>query len=516
MTTRRETLELIATGALISTAASVTVPEAEARSIASPFSDLFETEDALGLAALVRRGEVAPLELLEAALERCAAVEEQLNAVPLRHEALAREWAATVDRSAPFAGVPFLLKDLAVGLAGTVTSAGSRFFADARATVDSEIVRRYRKAGLVIFGKTASPELGLTATTESRLHGATRNPWNLGRTVGGSSGGAAAVVAARVIPIAHATDGGGSIRTPASCCGVFGLKPSRGRTPLGPSRFEGWNGLTIQHAVSMTVRDNAALLDATAGSELGSPYAAPSPVRSFLEETRIAPGRLRIALIATPPSASSVDPEVSTALNEVGEWLTRLGHDVESARFPIDHAATHQGIIDTLMISTRRVLEDRARDIGRAVTAEDVELVTWAFYQGAATVSGLAYARAREAFDRAGYEMARLHERFDVILTPTLAKPPVEIGELSLSPPSLEVFVNNISGFGPFTAIYNMTGQPAMSVPLASTREGLPIGMMFAAAYGQEGLLYRLASQLEAERPWRSRRAPYAVPRLAR
>lgn len=396
MTTRRETLELIATGALISTAASVPVPAAEARTPQSPFAELLETEDALGLAALVRRGEVAPLELLEAALARCDAVEGQLNAVPLRHEALAREWAATVDRSAPFAGVPFLLKDLGVALAGTVTSAGSRFFADARATIDGEIVRRYRKAGLVIFGKSASPELGLTATTESRLHGPTRNPWDLGRTAGGSSGGAAAVVAARVIPIAHASDGGGSIRTPASCCGVFGLKPSRGRMPIGPLRFEGWNGLTIQHAVSMTVRDSAALLDATAGAELGSPYVAPTPVRSFLEETRIAPGRLRIALIATPPSGAPVDPEVSAALTEVGEWLTRLGHEVEAARFPVDHAVTNQGIIDTLMVSTRRVLEDRAREVGRAVTADDVELVTWAFYQGAATVGGMAYARARE------------------------------------------------------------------------------------------------------------------------
>lgn len=510
MTTRREALGLMATSALTSAAVPLRAAETAPKSLA--LWDLFETHDALGLATLVRRGEVSPLELLEAAIARCDSVDEQLNAVPLRHEALAREWAATVDRAAPFAGVPFLLKDLGVGLAGTITSAGSRFFADARASIDSEIVRRYRKAGLVIFGKTASPELGLTGTTESLLHGATRNPWNLARTVGGSSGGAAAVVAARVVPIAHASDGGGSIRTPASCCGVFGLKPSRGRMPLGPLRFEGWNGLTIQHAVSMTVRDNAALLDATAGAEPGSPYVAPTPARSFLDETRVAPGRLRIALIESPPSAAPVDPEVLAALNEVGEWLTRLGHEVETARFPIDHASTNQGMIDTLMVSARKALEDRARELGRAVTAEDVELVTWAFYEGATTVSGLAYARAREAFDRAGYDMARFHEKFDVILTPTLAKPPVEIGTLSLSPSSLEVFVNNITGFGPFTAIYNMTGQPAMSVPLASTRDGLPIGMMFAAAYGQEALLYRLAAQLEAERPWRSRRAPHAVP----
>lgn len=511
MTTRRETLGLMATGALLSAATPLGASTQAPVQRHSPFSELFETHDALGLAELVRRGEVSPLELLEAAIGRCEAVDARLNAVTLRHDAWAREQAAAVDRTAPFAGVPFLLKDLGVGLAGTVTTAGSRFFADARAAVDSEIVRRYRQAGLVIFGKTASPELGLTGTTESVLHGATRNPWNPERTTGGSSGGAAAVVAARVIPIAHASDGGGSIRTPASCCGVFGLKPSRGRMPLGPLRFEGWNGLTIQHAVSMTVRDNAALLDATAGAEPGSPYVAPTPVRSFLEETRIAPGRLRIGLVSTPPSGAPVDPEVLAALDEVAEWLARLGHEVESTRFPIDHAATNQGMIDTLMVSTRKALEDRAREVGRAVTAADVELVTWAFHQGAATVGGIAYARAREAFDRAGYDMAKLHERFDVILTPTLAKPPVEIGTLSLSPKTLEVFVSNITAFGPFTALYNMTGQPAMSVPLARTREGLPIGMMFAAAYGQEGLLYRLASQLEAARPWRSQRAPHAV-----
>lgn len=477
----------------------------------SKFSEIFDSRDALGMAELVRRGEVSPSELLEAALARCDAIDDRVRAVPLRHEALARQWARQVDRTAPFAGVPFLIKDLGVALAGTVTTSGSRFFADARFEFDSEIVSRYRRAGLVIFGKTASPELGLTGTTESRLHGATRNPWNLERTAGGSSGGAAAAVAARILPMAHASDGAGSIRTPASCCGVFGMKPTRGRVPSGPLRFEGWNGLSTQHAVSLSVRDNAALLDASAGVELGAPYVAPVPERSFLEETRRDPGRLRIGVIDSPPSGVAVDPQVGAALQETAQWLAGLGHQLERARFPIDFPAANQGMLDTLVVSVRKVLEDRSRELRREVTREDVETVTWQFFEMGGKVSGTAYARAREVFDRVGFEMARLHERFDVLLSPTLAQPPIGIGLMSLSPVDFDAFVRNVTGFGPFTAVYNMSGQPAMSVPLAWTREGLPIGMMFAAALGGEGLLYRLAGQLEQARPWRDRRPPNFV-----
>ena len=508
MTDRRDALKMLSAAALAA------VPAARAATRGKPrgMSEVFETHDALGMAALVRRGEVSAAELLDEALRRSDATAGTVNAVVLRHDALAREQLRAIPAGAPFAGVPFLLKDLGVELAGTVTTNGSRFFREARADSDSEVVRRHKRAGLVIFGKTHSPELGLTGTAESVLHGATRNPWDLGRIVGGSSGGAGAAVAARIVPIAHASDGAGSIRTPASCCGVFGLKPSRGRVPLGPHRLEGWNGLSTQHAVSMSVRDNAALLDATAGPETGSPYRAPLPERPWLEEVGRDPGRLRVALIRAPTSGSAVDPQVMAALEDTGRLLEHLGHRIEEARFPVEHAVLNQATLDTLCVSTLKTLEDRAASLGRPCTPQDVEPVTWMLAEMGRKVTGLSFARAREAFDTAGRTLARFHERFDVLLCPTVAKPPLPLGVIGLSPVDFDAYVREVTTFGPFTALYNMTGQPAMSVPLQATPAGLPMGMMFAAPYGAEGLLYRLAGQLEQTQPWRGRRAPQATP----
>ncbi len=504
MTDRREALGIMA--------ASLLYPAVAATGRASALDEVFERYDGLGMAELVRRREVSAVELLEAAILRCDAVAATLNAVPLRHDAEARAQVAAVPPDSPFAGVPFLLKDLNVSMAGTITSNGSRFFREARHAQDSEIVRRYRAAGLVVFGKTSSPELGLTGTSESVLHGATRNPWNLERIVGGSSGGAAAVVAARVVPIAHASDGAGSIRTPASCCGVFGLKPSRGRVPLGPERLEGWNGCSTQHAVSLSVRDNAALLDATAGPETGSPYLAPPAARPWLAEVGADPGRLRVALIERPLGGTPVDPRVSGALRDTARLLESLGHRVEPAALPVDHAATNAAMLATLGVNTLLAVREREQALGRAAGPDDLEPITAWFAEIGRGVDGVAYARARQAFDAAGAAMARFHERYDVVLSPTVAKPPLPLGVIGLSPRDRDAFVREVVEFGPFAAVYNMTGQPAMSVPLAWTDDGLPMGMMFAAAFGNEALLYRLAGQLEQARPWGGRRPPHAVP----
>lgn len=510
MPTRREILGWAAASAVTATVDAAAAQAASAPRARRDADAWYEDHDAVGLAALIRSGEVSAGEVLTAALRRVAERDAQVHSVVLLHEAEARAQVAA-GVAGPLAGVPFLLKDLHVRLAGTRTTNGSRFFRDFVADADDEYVARCRRAGLVIFGKTGSPELGLTGTTESVLHGLTRNPWRLDRTAGGSSGGAAAAVAARILPVAHASDGAGSIRTPASCCGVFGLKPTRARVPLGPERLEGWNGCGTQHAVSLSVRDSAALLDATAGPELGAPYVAPMPGRSFLAEVDATPGALRVALVTRPVSGSDVAPECVAAAEDAARLLESLGHHVEPATLPVDHAATNAGMLATLCVSTLAALEDRSRTLGRPWTEADVEPVTARLAAMGRGIDGLAYAHARQAFDAAGQAMARFHQQYDVVLTPTLARVPVPLGVLSLSPKDFDAYVREVTAFGPFTALYNMTGQPAMSVPLHWSKDGLPVGTMFAAAYGNEALLFRLAGQLERARPWRNRRPALLV-----
>lgn len=492
--------------------AGVTVAAATALSSASLASQSstkgFEDYDALGLAELVRRRKASPVELLEATLAKIAAINPRINAIPFVHEAEARKQiAAGIAPDAPFAGVPFLLKDLWTGLAGTVTTNGSRFFADLRYNEDTELVRRFKRAGLVIVGKTSSPELGLSPTTESALHGATRNPWNLERIAGGSSGGAAAAVAARIMPMAHASDGGGSIRTPASCCGLFGMKPTRARTPLGPGKLEGWSGLSTAHAVTISVRDSAALLDAIAGPELGSPYAAPSH-GSFLAAVRSRPKKLRIALMRKPHNGQDVNPECLTAVERAAKLCEDLGHTVIEQAPAIDVNTWNAAFGTAVAVAIRQALEDRARILGRECRQDDVEPVTWMISQSARAIDGVALARARESMASLGRVMAEFLQAFDAILSPTQAQPPVEIGRLDLSPQSFESFARDVTQFSPFTSLANVTGQPAMSVPLHWSADGLPVGVMFAGRFGEEELLFRLAAQLEEAAPWRQRRPP--------
>lgn len=466
----------------------------------------YASHDALGLAALVQRREVTARELAEVAVARAEAVNPQINAIatPLYDSALAAD---AFDADGPLAGVPWAVKDLGQEIAGVRVTSGSRMFQDKVATADSEGVRRMRAAGLNILCTSTTPEFGLTVSTESRLFGRTRNPWSLDRIAGGSSGGAAALVAAAVMPAAHATDGGGSIRVPAACCGLFGLKPSRGRTPIGPGRTEGWNGMSVSHAVTRSVRDSAAILDATHGPELGSRYVAPPPRQgTYLEAASRHPGRLRIALQRAPASGVAVDPAVIAALEDAARLCESLGHIVEDAAPGIDAAALGRSQTAVIAAATAAVFLARAEALGREITAEDREEATAAYIHLGQRANALELAAADQAFQAAAIAVAKFQQTFDVILLPTLAKPPVALGLLSLDQP-VAAYGAAVQAFSPFCALANMTGQPAMSVPLAWT-EGLPIGIQFMARLGEEETLFSLAHQLEEARPWFDRRPP--------
>ncbi len=464
----------------------------------------YDQYDGLGLAELIRAKQITPFELLHAVEQRLEAVNPKLNAFASLFFDQAE---AAIKQGLPaglFHGVPFALKDLGLNLTGTVTSYGSRVWKDNLASSDSTLVTRYKNAGLVIFGKTTSPELGLTTTTESAVYGKTRNPWNLERTSGGSSGGASAAVASRILPMGHASDGGGSIRIPASCCGLFGLKPTRGRVPMGPAALEGWNGCSAHHAVTISVRDSAALLDISQGAELGAPYTCPPPARPFLQEVGADVGKLRIAFAITPPGDVAVDPACRQAAEEAAKLCESLGHKVEEARPPIDNALFRQSFLTVITVSMARTLEDAANMLGHEVTENDVEPATWAMYQHGRTISSIAYSRSIANMHQIGLAMAKWQEAYDVILSPTLAKPPVKLGVLSLDDPAR--YGKEISEFSPFTALYNVTGQPSMSVPLHWTADGLPVGVMFSARFGDEATLFRLAAQLEKAKPWAQRK----------
>ena len=462
----------------------------------------YDQYDGLGLAALVAKRQVAPVELLNAVKQRFEAVNPRINATAQVFFDKAEAQIKQGLPAGPFNGVPFVLKDLGQQLAGTITTYGSRVYKDNTPDFDSTLVTRYKQAGLVIFAKTTSPEFGLTTTTESVLFGRTRNPWNLERTSGGSSGGSSALVASRVVPMAHGSDGGGSIRIPASCCGLFGLKPTRGRVPVGPTQFEGWNGCSHHHALTVSVRDSAALLDATGGAELGSPYFSPPPGRPFLKEVGAAPGKLRIALAVATPAGTPLDPECRKAAEEAAKLCESLGHSVEEAKPLIEDAWMREAFLTVLRVSLARTLDDAARSLGRPVTDKDVEPVTWILAQAGRAVNVIAYSRAIATMHQVGLAMAKFQQKYDVILSPTLARPPVALGVLSLSPANIAQYTKDITEFGPYTAIYNVTGQPSMSVPLHWSSDGLPIGVMFSGRFGEDAILFRLASQLEKAKPW--------------
>jgi Asp-tRNA(Asn)/Glu-tRNA(Gln) amidotransferase A subunit family amidase len=472
---------------------------------------LFDREDGLGLAELVRRREVSPKELLDAAIARVEALNPRLNAVVTRMYDAARGTIGAGLPSGPFTGVPYLLKDIGVLYTGAVTSAGSRAFVDAVADHDSEITVRLKRAGLVIFGKTNTPEMGIATSTEPRLFGPTRNPWNLGYSAGGSSGGAAAAVAGGMLPMAHASDGGGSIRIPASCCGLFGLKPTRARNPMGPDVGEGWSGASVAHAITRSVRDSAALLDATSGPDVGDPYWAPPPAGPFLAEVGRDPGHLRIALAITPWNGKPVDPQCADAARAAARLCERLGHHVEEARPDINADAL--GLASRVIVSAnvRNALDLRGTARGRPVTEDEVERVTWLRAQDAVAFTAADYARSILVVHRIGRAVARFFARYDILLTPTMACTPYPLGVLDMSTADLDAFYDALLRSIAFTSLFNSSGNPAMSVPLAWSHEGLPIGVQFVAPFGDEARLFRLAAQLETTQPWATRRPPSAA-----
>lgn len=494
--------KLMKTGAALSATAIVARPVFAA----APSDDILGEHDMTALAELVRRRKASPTELLDAAIARAEALNPRFNFMAQKHYDYAHAAIAKGLPKGPFTGVPWLLKDLNTYIAGELTEQGSRYYKGNRATVTSELVRRHERAGLVIFGKTTVPEFGLSGTTESVATGLTRNPWNPDHTSGGSSGGASSAVAAAVVPGAHATDGGGSIRVPASCCGLFGLKPSRGRVPMGPPRTEGWGGMSTHHAVTWSVRDSAALLDATHGIERGSRYGAPNPERTFLEEVLRKPGRLRIALNVTTPMGTPVDPECVAAARDAARLCESLGHHVEEAAPKVDYAGLGRAVVT--MISASIATDLRAREAATGIVAgpEMIETVTRAFYDMGMKTSGVDFAAANNELQTAATTVSAFMDDFDLLLSPTLASPPVKLGILGLSPANVGAYYKAITEFGPFSALFNQTGQPSMSVPLAMSKSGLPIGLMFTARYGDEATLFRLAGQIERAAPWSKRR----------
>jgi amidase/6-aminohexanoate-cyclic-dimer hydrolase len=468
----------------------------------------YEGRDALGLAEWVRAGEVSPQELLEAAVSRVEERNPALNAVVICAFEEGRKAIEVGLPDGPLRGVPWLLKDLHAAWAGVRLTSGSRFFADAVSDYDAEIVIRYRRAGLVLFGRTASPELGLTSTTESLLYGGTRNPWRLDHSAGGSSGGAAAAVAAGIAPAANASDGGGSIRIPASCCGLFGLKPTRARVSAGPRAGEGWSGMSTAHAVTRSVRDSAALLDAVAGPARGDPYWAPLPARPFLAEVGADPGRLRIAVQTRAFNGAAVDAECAAAARDAAELCRGLGHDVEEAELAIDAELLARSAGAIISGNLGATVRERAAELGRDATPDDLEPLTWMMAEGAKQLSAADYAAAVRGIHRLGREVAAFLERYDLLLTPTMATPPLPLGRLALSRVDFAGLVGDLARTIGFTQLFNASGNPAMSVPLYWSASGLPIGVQFAARFGDEATLFRLAGQLEAARPWFDRRPP--------
>jgi amidase len=494
----------------------------------SGFSD-YDKYDGLGLAELVRKKEVKPSELVEEAISRIEKLNAQLNAVIYKMYELARKAADGDIPDGPFKGVPFLMKDIMMAYAGVPLTNGSRFLKDFVPDHDSELVKRFKAAGLIVVGKTNTSEFGLVPITEPELFGPTNNPWDLGRTPGGSSGGSAAAVAARMVPLAYGADGGGSIRIPASCCGVFGLKPTRGRNPMGPDFGEGWRGLACSHVLTRSVRDSAAMLDATAGPDIGAPYYAVPPARPFLSEVGTDPGKLRIAFTSKPFLSGIVDKDCVKGLEATGKLCQNLGHEVIEATLQIDGRAFAKAFLTIACVETRATIEEAEVLLNRKAAFKDFEPSTWVLGLLGRRCRAPELSKSLNLVQRTARQIGEFFEKYDVLLTPTLAMPPLVTGALQLKGSQLvamkllgrlnagglismfsgiDVLAEHVFGFVPYTPLFNVTGQPAMSVPLYWNDEGLPIGMQFVGRYGDEATLFRLASQLEKARPWSQRIPP--------
>ena len=481
------------------------------KSASATLSDVL-ARDALGQAELVRSGAVQPIELVEAVIARIEELNPKLNAIVTPMYELARSAARTNVPAGPLEGVPFLLKDLGARYGGVRQTAGSRSLADNVSVVDSELVVRQKRAGLITVAKTNTPAFGLTATTEPHLFGPAHNPWDLERTTGGSSGGAAAAVAARIVPMAHANDGGGSIRIPASCCGLFGLKPTRARNTLAPWAGDLLSGLACEHAVSLTVRDSAALLDATAGPHPGDPYFAPPQERPFLEETRVDTGSLRIAFSPDAPIDTPVHQDCVEAVQSTAKLLEGLGHNVEEGALEIDMEQYRSAFMVLWLSSFANIVESIAARTHSTPDPDLYEPMNWQLYEKGVAIKGWEYLGAVSYFQALSRRFAAFFETYDLWLTPTVAEPPPKLGQLhpgpEVSEPNADQVVQRMFQFIPFTPFANTTGQPAMSMPLHWNDAGLPIGSHFLGRFGDEATLFRLASQLEQAKPWIDRKPP--------
>ncbi len=484
--------------------------------------------DGVGLAELIRKGEVTSAELVEEAISRIEALNPQLNAVVHKMYDVGRAASKGDIPDGPFKGVPFLLKNLLAAYAGAPLSHGSRFFKDYVPDHDSEIVKRYKAAGLITLGKTNAPEFGITPFTEPELYGPTNNPWDLTRTTGGSSGGAGAAVASRIVPMAHGGDGGGSIRIPASCCGIFGLKPTRGRNP-GSLDFEIWQGVVCEHVLTRTVRDSAAMLDATAGTTVGALYHLAPHERPFLDEVGKPPGKLRIAYSSYPLMGNEVHADCEKGLAAAVSLCESLGHEMIEDYPKIDGFSLAKAFLTMLCAEIRADIEEGEVLLSRRATSKDYEAGTWALALMGKKIAGSDLILALRHLERVARQVGHFFTQYDMYMTPTLSTLPVKTGELQLqgfeavavgilgslnAGGLLETFkmldsaAKGVYDFIPYTPVFNVTGHPAMSVPLHWNDDDLPVGIHVVGQYGGEGAMFRLASQLEEAQPWADRVPP--------
>lgn len=486
-----------------------------------------QLDDATALAERVRTREVHPTELVDAAIARIEKVNPRLNAVVHRMYDQARAAAQGALPDGPFRGVPFVVKDLDGWLAGEPYTQSCRMSKDFVPTEDAEVIARMKRTGVVIVGKTNCSELGILGVTESELRGPARNPWNPDHTPGGSSGGTAAIVASRAVMMGHGGDGGGSIRIPSSACGLFGLKPTRARNPLGPDVAEGWGGYVQPGVLTVSVRDCATMLDATQGPDIGAPYAAPPPARPYTEEIRRAPRKLRIAFSTGAQLGKGTHADVKAAVADAAALCASLGHELEEVALPIDRDALVAAYFTQIAVGTAIGIETTASWVGRAPTPTDFEPTTWLLGTIGRKLPAIELQRSRDACQAAGRALGRFFQRYDLFLDGTLAYPPLAVGALALKPAEraalaalrvvsprfvidkiLATLGANALDKTPNTQVANQTGVPAMSVPLWWNAAGLPIGVQFTAPFGDEATLFQLAAQLETARPWAARLPP--------
>lgn len=477
--------------------------------------------DAVGLAELIAKGEVSASEVCESAIAQIDALNPRLNAVVHTQFADARKRAKQTDHRGPMGGVPFLLKDLMAEEAGQPCTLSCSALANWTAPHDAELVKRFKQMGLNILGRTNAPEFGIYAVTESEFRGPCLNPWNLNHTPGGSSGGSAAAVAARMVPIAHAGDGGGSIRIPAAHCGLVGLKPSRGRLPLGPDRGERWGGFVSEGVVTRSVRDSAFALHHLQGADLGAPYAAPAHPNDFLAQVERAPGKLRIGMCEMALFGDRLHPDNLAAMHHTAALLEGLGHDVEMGCPVFDREALIRAYFVTVASGVNQGVRQVEAKLGRSLKEADLELSTWALQLIGESVSAGEYLDHQNTIHQETRRVARFFETFDVLLLPTAAMPPVEIGHFKLSgfqrqqirllkrmpirkllDLALDSLATNALNATPNTMLFNQTGQPAVSVPTYVNENNLPIGSQLVGRFGDELTLLQLASQLEQVDPW--------------